>query len=1094
LAYSDTFLSDGSRRLFDVEAGEGRSVALMLGHSFAMGAATVFFETAASALFLARFGSSALPYVYVAAALLNTATGVFYARVQGRVPFARLMTGTLWFLLVSVAALRLGLGVSGAAWLYFLLLVWYRALSILTDLEYWAVAARLYDVRQAKRLFGLIGSGEVVARIAGSFAVPLIVRAFGVTSLVLLSAIALAACLVLAAAVLRLLPAGAERAAPPEAGEPDERPGLRGLLSQRYLRVIIVLAFFGVLAKYLVDYAFLEQMRSRYADAAGLATFFALFSGFSQVASLLTRLLFSGRVLARFGVRGGLTVLPSAHVACTALIVGAGFFPAAAPLVFWLVISNQAIYKAVKHPIDNPSFKILYQPLRKDQRLSTQIAVETLVTPITIGLAGGLMLLFSRVLPYDPVVFAWLMLAVFGGWEIMAKGAGYEYADALVQALKRRVVDDEPFTYGDAKSMAVLRKTLESDEPADVLFALDLLEKVRAEELEPVLVRLLGHSSPDVRHSALRRLEKAGAREALPAVMARAANDPVPAVRSVALRASCALGGREAWSLAAAALDDPSPEVRRGALIGLLRVGHEAARDHLAAMASSPLPLVRARAARVAGDAPGSGMTVLLSTLLSDSHPVVRRAALVAQGRARERMLWPAVAEALGDRRLRATAVAALAAGGEEVVDVLAPCLAGGAAAPVAREAARVLARVRGPRAVEALRPNIGYPDQLVRIEVLEALRRCEYAPPVDSGQAVAVRAQLEEELDDAAWTAAVLADLPATDGLSVLRSALARELERSRQAVLLLLSFLYDPVALVRAREGLAHSSKERRAYALEVLDVTVEPALKPRVLAAMEDVEARTESAGAEERSVRAKSAAERVREVALRPRAFVSAWTTACAVQAAARLGEVSWEDALAAAADDASPMVRETAAWVRACLGGADGQKGGRRMLTIERVISLKAVPMFGEASEEILADVAELLEEVEYGKDQVVFEKGAAGDSLYIVISGRVRVYDGARTIVHLGEKEIFGELALLDPEPRVASVAAAEDTWLFRLDREAFAELMAGNIEIVRGVLHVLCERLRGQGAYAGDRQRLDSKGPSSLEGRATRSVDEEVR
>jgi hypothetical protein len=144
-------------RLFDLQPGESRSVGLMLGHSFAMGAATVFFETAASALFLARFGSSALPYVYVAAALLNTATGLVYARVQDRVPFARLMTGTLWFLLVSVAALRVGLGMSGAAWLTFLLLVWYRALSILTDLEYWAVAARLYDVRQAKACSGSWG-------------------------------------------------------------------------------------------------------------------------------------------------------------------------------------------------------------------------------------------------------------------------------------------------------------------------------------------------------------------------------------------------------------------------------------------------------------------------------------------------------------------------------------------------------------------------------------------------------------------------------------------------------------------------------------------------------------------------------------------------------------------------------------------------------------------------------------------------------------------------------------------------------------------------------------------------------------------------
>jgi CRP-like cAMP-binding protein len=146
-----------------------------------------------------------------------------------------------------------------------------------------------------------------------------------------------------------------------------------------------------------------------------------------------------------------------------------------------------------------------------------------------------------------------------------------------------------------------------------------------------------------------------------------------------------------------------------------------------------------------------------------------------------------------------------------------------------------------------------------------------------------------------------------------------------------------------------------------------------------------------------------------------------------------------------------------------------------MLTIERVLCLKAVPMFAEVSDETLADVAELLGEVEDAKGQVVFEKGAEGDSLYVVVSGKVRVYDGPRTIVELGPKEIFGELALLDPEPRLASIAAVEDTRLVRLDRESFAELMAGNIEVVRGVLHVLCERLRGHSGYAGDRAALDS-------------------
>jgi CRP/FNR family transcriptional regulator, cyclic AMP receptor protein len=118
-------------------------------------------------------------------------------------------------------------------------------------------------------------------------------------------------------------------------------------------------------------------------------------------------------------------------------------------------------------------------------------------------------------------------------------------------------------------------------------------------------------------------------------------------------------------------------------------------------------------------------------------------------------------------------------------------------------------------------------------------------------------------------------------------------------------------------------------------------------------------------------------------------------------------------------------------------------------------------MFTEASEEILADVASIVEELDVAKGEVVFQKGDPGDCMYVIVEGAVRVFDGERTIIELGPRDIFGELALLDPEPRLAAVAATAPTRLLRLDREAFLELMEANIEIVRGVLHVLCERLR---------------------------------
>ena len=73
----------------------------------------------------------------------------------------------------------------------------------------------------------------------------------------------------------------------------------------------------------------------------------------------------------------------------------------------------------------------------------------------------------------------------------------------------------------------------------------------------------------------------------------------------------------------------------------------------------------------------------------------------------------------------------------------------------------------------------------------------------------------------------------------------------------------------------------------------------------------------------------------------------------------------------------------------------------------------------------------------------------------------MKVHDGAQDLKHLKSKSVFGELAVLDPEPRSASVTAISDAHLLRLDREAFLELMAGNMEVVRGVLSVLCDRIR---------------------------------
>ena len=132
-----------------------------------------------------------------------------------------------------------------------------------------------------------------------------------------------------------------------------------------------------------------------------------------------------------------------------------------------------------------------------------------------------------------------------------------------------------------------------------------------------------------------------------------------------------------------------------------------------------------------------------------------------------------------------------------------------------------------------------------------------------------------------------------------------------------------------------------------------------------------------------------------------------------------------------------------------------------LTTIEKVILLKDAELFAETPDELLAEVAGLLTEVELPAGEAVFNKGESGDSLYIVVSGRVRVHDGDYTLNVLGESEVFGEMALLEPEPRMAGVTAETDALLLRLDGEPFFELLDTRSEVARGIIRVLSRRLR---------------------------------
>lgn len=132
-----------------------------------------------------------------------------------------------------------------------------------------------------------------------------------------------------------------------------------------------------------------------------------------------------------------------------------------------------------------------------------------------------------------------------------------------------------------------------------------------------------------------------------------------------------------------------------------------------------------------------------------------------------------------------------------------------------------------------------------------------------------------------------------------------------------------------------------------------------------------------------------------------------------------------------------------------------------LLTIEKVIILKSINLFSEISESDLLAVAMQLEEIEYEAGSVVMRQGDLCTAMYILVEGEVDVEVNGKVVATLKDKNVFGELAALDPEPRSATIITKKESLLFKIDSVLLYNLIAEYTDVARGIIKILCQRLR---------------------------------
>jgi len=143
---------------------------------------------------------------------------------------------------------------------------------------------------------------------------------------------------------------------------------------------------------------------------------------------------------------------------------------------------------------------------------------------------------------------------------------------------------------------------------------------------------------------------------------------------------------------------------------------------------------------------------------------------------------------------------------------------------------------------------------------------------------------------------------------------------------------------------------------------------------------------------------------------------------------------------------------------------------------------KQIPLFAGVTDTELASLAKDFVLHRFRQGQTIFHQGDAGQVLYLIQSGRVRIFvhgdEGQETsVIIYGPGDIFGELAVIDEMPRSASVAAMEDTVVLTLGRDLFREHMRREPQLALNFMRSLSVRLRKSTQQMGSLTFLDVPG-----------------
>ena len=389
----------------------------------------------------------------------------------------------------------------------------------------------------------------------------------------------------------------------------------------------------------------------------------------------------------------------------------------------------------------------------------------------------------------------------------------------------------------------------------------------------------------------------------------------------------------------------------------------------------------------------------------------------------------------------------ALADAGPSAIPAIDEALAGTLPDSQLAVLATTLGRIGGPAAVQRIDELLDHRDGVVRASAFAALlvqattgahHSNGVGPPVDAVRHPRLMACLAGEVANIEHLTGCIGAIPEPDALALagaLRAALVRSVAN---LVALAVVLAPDPTRAASAYRLLTATDAARLPEVIDLLDPELSSSVRPMVIPVIERL-ARPRPPGALEPSTLARLITG-AGAGAESPTLATDPWTRATVCHLAGARRAVSCRAELEAASDDEDHVVRESARWA---ITSIDDQEEPAMFTTVDKVLALKRVSLFAHTPDDVLAAVAQLVREEAADTGSVIVREGEPGEEMYVIASGRVDVQRGGHVLNGLGDGDVFGEMAVLDPGPRSATVIALEPTHLLVLDQAPLHDLLA---------------------------------------------------